>query len=399
MKPTTYKADEVRMTARALGGLSLLTDEEFYMGELMPSVNAMSGVGKFSATELKKQLSGKSASVSPSASNYSSSLSGVCSPKDLETMLQLLWLNFTQPRFDENDYNTLIRMVRAQLDNVKSNPDYIMEETFTDVAYGSNPRRQLISPEIVDRFRFEELPAIYRKLYPGAGGFTFVFAGNVDPATLLPLAEKYIGSIPASAPLTCTDDKARPVEGEVTKEFAVPMQQPKVTVNYLFSGTMPYTLENKLALTFLAQALDSRYLVSIREEKGGTYGVSVRPSTEYVPQPSYELRISFDTNDEMADELSEIVLKELNEIAENGPRAEDVEKTREYLLKSWKNSLEQNGSWMSYIQQLKGSGLDYIADYEKAVRALGNDDVRRMARKILDDANRVKVVMRPATAE
>ena len=177
------------------------------------------------------------------------------------------------------------------------------------------------------------------------------------------------------------------------------MQQPKVTVNYLFSGTMPYTLENKLALTFLAQALDSRYLVSIREEKGGTYGVSVRPSTEYVPQPSYELRISFDTNDEMADELSEIVLKELNEIAENGPLAEDVEKTREYLLKSWKNSLEQNGSWMSYIQQLKGSGLDYIADYEKAVRALGNNDVRRMARKILDDANRVKVVMRPATAE
>lgn len=54
---------------------------------------------------------------------------------------------------------------------------------------------------------------------------------------------------------------------------------------------------------------------------------------------------------------------------------------------------------MSYIQQLKGSGLDYIADYEKAVRALGNNDVRRMARKILDDANRVKVVMRPATAE
>ena len=399
LKPTTFKADEVRLAVTAEGGLSRLGDDEFYLGEMMPNVNALSGLGGFSATELKKQLSGKSVSASTAADNYFSRMNASCSPKDLETMLQLVYLQFTAPRFDRNDFDKLVQMLRAQLDNVGSNPDYLAEKEFIDTAYGHNPRRQLISPEIVDTYRFEALPTVYGKLYPGAGGFTFVFAGNVDPATLLPLAEKYIGSIPASAPLTCTDDKARPVEGEVTKEFAVPMQQPKVTVNYLFSGTMPYTLENKLALTFLAQALDSRYLVSIREEKGGTYGVSVRPSTEYVPQPSYELRISFDTNDEMADELSEIVLKELNEIAENGPRAEDVEKTREYLLKSWKNSLEQNGSWMSYIQQLKGSGLDYIADYEKAVRALGNDDVRRMARKILDDANRVKVVMRPATAE
>jgi len=107
VKPTAYKADEVRMSALAKGGLSILSDEEFYMGEMMPAFNSMSGVGKFSATDLKKQLSGKSASVQPSVENYASAMNGVCSPKDLETMFQLLYLNFTQPRFDENDYNTL----------------------------------------------------------------------------------------------------------------------------------------------------------------------------------------------------------------------------------------------------------------------------------------------------
>ena len=166
VKPTAYKADEVRMSALAKGGLSILSDEEFYMGEMMPAFNSMSGVGKFSATDLKKQLSGKSASVQPSVENYASAMNGVCSPKDLETMFQLLYLNFTQPRFDENDYNTLMKMLRAQLENVKSNPDYLMEDKFIDVAYGNN-RAQMVRLRSSTSSSFEALPAIYKKLYTG----------------------------------------------------------------------------------------------------------------------------------------------------------------------------------------------------------------------------------------
>ena len=397
VKPTTYKADEVRMNAQAKGGLSLLTDAEFYMGEMMPAVNSMSGVGKFQATELKKQLSGKSASVQPSVENYASAMNGVCSPKDIETMLQLLYLNFTQPRFDRTDYDNLIKMLRTQLENAKSNPDFLMEEKQIDVVYGNNPRRQMISTEIVDKFDFDQLPAIYAKLYPGVNGFVFTFVGNVDLETLKPLVEKYIGSIPAAKkPLTYVDDKVSPVKGEVTEEFTAPMQQPKVSVYYYFSGQMPYTLKDKVALTFLTQALNSRYLISIREEKGGTYGVRVSGSTAYIPRETYDMTISFDTNEEMADELREIVMKEIQEIAENGPKTEDIEKTREFMLKNWKNSLEQNGGWMNYIQAKYGSGLDYIGGYEQAVRSLTNADVQAFAKKLFADGNLVKVIMRPS---
>lgn len=400
VKPTTYKADEVRMSAVAKGGLSVLSDEEFYMGEMMPAINSMSGVGKFSATELKKQLSGKSASVQPSVENYTSAMNGVCSPKDLETMMQLLYLNFTQPRFSQDDYNTLMKMLRSQLDNVKSNPDYLMEEKFIDVAYGNNPRRQMISTEIIDKFSFEALPAIYKKLYPDANSFTFTIVGNVDLDALKPLVEKYIGSIPASKKaMTFVDDKCAPVKGDVTEEFKAPMQQPKVSVHYMFSGKMPYTLKDKAALTFLTQALNSRYLISIREEKGGTYGVQVSGSTQYIPNETYKMDIRFDTNEEMADELREIVMKEIQEIAQNGPKTEDIEKNREFMLKSWGNSLEQNTGWMNYIQAKYGSGLEYLKDYEQVIKSLTNADVQAMAQKILDDNNLVKVVMRPEKEE
>lgn len=400
VKPTTYKADEVILSAQSISGLSILSDEEFYMGEMMPAINSMSGVGKFSATELRKQLSGKSVSVQPSTANYTTTIKGVSSPKDLETMFQLLYLNFTQPRFDENDYNTVIKMVRAQLDNAKSNPDYIMQEKFTDIAYGHNPRRQMLSNEIIDRFDFAKLPGLYAKLYPGADSFTFYLVGNVDLETLKPLVEKYIGSIPTTgAPLKAVDDKSGPVKGAVSEDFTASMQQPKVSVHYLFSGDLPYTLKNKLALTLLTQALNSRYLISVREEKGGTYGVQVWGSTEWVPTETYTMDIAFDTNEEMADELREIVMKEIEEIAANGPKTEDIEKSREFFAKNWKNTLEQNSGWLNYIRAKYGSGLDYLGEYEQTLKALTNADVQQLAKKILADNNLVQVVMRPAPAE
>lgn len=400
VKPTKFKADEVRMNAQSKGGLSILPDAEYYMGEMMPAVSSMSGVGKFSATELRKQLSGKSATVQPSVGEYASAVNASCSPKDIETMLQLVYLNFTQPRFDRNDYDNLMKMLRTQLENAKSNPDFQMQEKVIDVLYGHNPRRQVISTELLDEFSFEALPAIYKKLYPDGNSFRFTFVGNIDPETLKPLVEKYIGSIPASKkPMTFADDKAYPVKGEVTEDFSTPMQQPKVSVNYTFTGDMDYSLENKAALSFLTQALNSRYLVSIREEKGGTYGVQVYGSTDWIPRETYTMTIAFDTNAEMADELCEIILKELRTIAEEGPLTEDIEKHREFMLKNWKNSLDENGPWMQYLQAKYGSGLDYLAGQEQAIRSLTNADVQALAKKILDDGNMVKVVMHPETNE
>ena len=293
-----------------------------------------------------------------------------------------------------------MKMLRAQLANVQSNPDYRMQEKTMEVVYGNNPRRRMVSDEIIDGFDFGKLPDIYAKLYPGANSFVFTFVGNVDLDTLKPLVEKYIGSIPTTKkPMTWRDDKTDPVQGEVTEEFNVAMQQPKVSVYYYFSGEMPYTFKEKLALTFLSQALNSRYLESIREEKGGTYGVHVSGSTDYIPKESYDMSIMFDTNEQMADELCEIVMKEIRTIAEQGPKSEDIEKNREFMLKSWQNSLELNNGWMGYIQAKYGSGLNFIADYEQALRSLTDADVQAMARKVLDDGNLVKVVMRPEKTE
>ena len=396
VKPTTFKADEVMFNAVAKGGASVLSNDEIIYADLLPAICQMSGVGKFSATELKKQLSGIAARVGVGVSNYTSTLAGSCSPKDIETMLQLLYLNFTQPRFDLNDYNTVMKMVGAQLENLEKNPDYLMQKQTTEIAYGNNPRRQELSKEMIAKYKFEDLAPIYQKLFPSANSFTFYFVGNVDLATLKPLVEKYIGSLPvAKKPMMFIDDKSGYVEGMVENTFRTEMQQPKVSVRYIFSGDVDYTMKNRVNMVFLTQALNARYLESIREEKGGTYGVQVWGNLSFPPKPNYTMNIAMDTNEQMADELCEIILKEIEEIATNGPKTEDIEKTREYLLKEWTASLEKNTSWMNYIEAKWGWGLDNVAEQEATVKAITNADVQAFAKMILDKKNQIKVMMRP----
>ncbi len=400
VKPTKFKADEVRLVATAYGGVSILTDEECIYTDLLPAFCSMQGVGKFSATELKKQLSGITASVAPSVGAYSSGMNGQCSPKDLETMLQLLYLHFTAPRFNETDYQTVMKIVSSQLENLEKNPDYLMQKKFAEIVFDNNPRRRELSKETIAAYKFEELAPVYRKLFPDANSFTFKIVGNVDLDVLKPLVEKYIGSLPVSKKASqAVDDKCAPVRGTVDKMFRTEMQQPKVSVRYLYAGEMPYTTKNIVAMTYLTQALNARYLESIREEKGGTYGVHVGGNLEWLPKAGYTMRIVFDTNEEMADELCEIILKEIDEIAANGPKPEDIEKTREFLLKQWKNNLEQNGSWMNTISRKWGSGLDYLAEYEPAVQQMTYDEIKAFAKQIVDNGNRIKVMMRPEAAK
>ena len=213
------------------------------------------------------------------------------------------------------------------------------------------------------------------------------------------MVEKYIGSLPTAkkAGNVYTDDKVRPVKGGVENDFRVKMEQPKVSVFVGFSGDCKYDMKNQVIASYLSQALRNRYLKSIREEKGGTYGVSA--SVMLAPRiDEYTVQVMFDTNEQMADELTEIVFAEIEKIAKEGPLAEDIEKSREFFLKNWKNTLEQNNGWMQVIRSWYEEGIDQYGTYEDIVKNLKYSDVQKLAKKILKDNNMVYVVMRPEAA-
>ena len=400
VKPTTFKADEVQIQMVSQAGISCLSDDDYNTGKYLSLVTSQMGLSKFSATELRKQLSGKSASTAVAPYDYTTAVYGNGSPKDLETILQLLYLRFTDPRFNEDDFNTVLGQYISYVENITTNPDYVASSEQLKSLYGNNPRRQQISTEVLKSINFDRVAPIYRQLLSNAADFTVYIVGNVDLATLKPLVEKYIGSLPAKKKKLTkrVDDGVRYATGEVINDFKAPMQQPKVSVCRFYTGDIEFNLENTVTATFLKDILRSRYTTSIREEKGGTYGVSVGCSVDPYYTPTYQFAIQFDTNETMADELSEIVVAEIKELAANGPKAEDLNKVREYLIKEWNNRLVQNGAWMSYIRHFYtyGEDMNRVANYENIVKSMTGEKIAAMAAKILADNNMTYVVMRPA---
>ena len=400
VKPTTFKADEVMIQMIAQSGVSNLSDEDYYTGKYLALAMSQMGVGKFSTTELRKQLSGKSASVFVSPDDYTTTVAGNGSPKDIETILQLIYLHFTSPRFNEDDFKSVMNQYISYVENIKTNPDFIASSEQMKSLYNNNYRRQQISTEVLNAIKFDRLAPIYKQLVANCADYTVYITGNVDLATLKPLVEKYIGSIPANKKKITkrVDDGVDYAKGEVVNDFTAPMQQPKVSVCRIYTGDIDFNLENSVTINFLQDILRARYTVSIREEKGGTYGVSVGGQLNALYSPNYQLLIQFDTNEAMADELSEIVVAEFKKIATEGPKSEDVEKVREYLIKEWNNRLVQNSAWMNYIYMYYtyGDNMNRVANYEAIVKGMTAEKIAALAAKILADNNMTYVVMRPA---
>ena len=138
-----------------------------------------------------------------------------------------------------------------------------------------------------------------------------------------------------------------------------------------------------------------RYMVSIREEKGGTYGVSVQGGNIDEPVENYMLGIIFDTNEALADELVAICDAEIRKIAEEGPLADDIAKAKEFLQKNYANVLENNSGWISAITRWYDEGYNFKEDYLNILASITNDDIKAFAAQLLEDNNRTLVVMRP----
>ena len=396
IKQTPYQADNIGFEAVSDGGAAVFADDMYYSAQMLGSVMSMSGISKFSASDLRKQLSGKQASVGVGADSYEHMVTGRAALKDVETMFQLLYLHFTAPRFSEDDFQTLMNRYNAMLANQMTNPDFIFSQNMMKTLYGDNHRRQQLTPELLAGVKFEHMAEVHKQLFSNAADFRFTFVGNMSPEELKPLVEKYIGSLPTAkkAGNVYTDDKVRPVKGGVTNDFRVKMEQPKVSVFFGYSGDADFTMKKLITAKYLSAALSNRYLKSIREEKGGTYGVSSRVSL--TPRTKeYFVQIAFDTNEQMADELAAIIVAEIEKIATEGPLAEDLEKAREFENKNYSKSLEQNNWWSTTIDDYYKYGINAVEEYIPAVNSVSAADVQALAKKIIGDGNVVKVVMRP----
>jgi zinc protease len=398
LKPTDFRNDQVLFTSYARGGLSLATPTTYQEAALANSLVALGGIGGFNPTDLQKLLAGKIANASASISSATEGISGSATPKDLETALQLAYLEFTAPNSDPAAFALLKQRLEAVLANQAQSPGAVFAERVRRINTMDHYTATPLKVEDLAGFNPDRMLTFYKERFSNAADFTFFFVGAFKVDDITPLIATYIGSLPSRG---VRDGKL----GDLRLQFPTTVVQEKVTkgqeprsqtVMTFFADTGLDELETH-RVQAATSVLEMRLRDILREKLGGTYSVNVGYSNTS-PQPGYgTTSVQFGSAPENVESLTAAVMTEIDRLRREGPSAADVQAVKEQEKNGLQESLLQNGYWLNSLQAMHLLGRDPRRILQRMERAesLSVENIHAAIRKYFPSDRRTVVTLMP----
>ena len=387
LKPTDFKNDDIRFSAFSYGGTATVKVEDYYAVLNAANIVDQSGLGEFSPVQLDKALSGKILWLSPYISNYSEGFNGNSSSKDIETFMQMINLYFTQPRKDNEAFASFMNKEISNITNSKNMPEESFYDTLTSVMYKHHFRKQPQSVVLAEKMDLEKSYAFFKQRFNDAGDFTFVFVGSFKYENIIPLIEKYIGSLPTiNKKEKLTDDGVRLLYGSIDKKVYKGID-PKSSVGIRITGDMVYNPEERYMIKSLMDILDIRLREVIREDLSGTYGIYAYSNQINFPANSYNISIGWGCNPDRVTELTNAVKGVLNEVKTKGVENLYIEKIKEIQKRKMETDIKENNFWLRQIQNAYYNNEDpsVLANDSKYSELLTTDKIKAIANKYIKD--------------
>ena len=391
--------NDVKLTATSYGGTSLLEDKDLPSANIMGNIVQMSGLGEFSATELPKVLAGKTANTSVNLSSLSESISGSSTTKDVETMLQMVYLRFENPRFDEDAYKVLQGNITNFLVRKSKDINSKMQDSVTVTLYGdNNPKARIMDEAYMQDVSFNKMKEIYLDRFNNAADFTFFIVGDVQKDALKPLLAKYIASI--SANTTKENYKVNPtvwINNSIDKDIFLKMEDEKGSVRVGYKNEMKYSLKNDILASALGDILQLRITETVREAEGGAYSPRAGAGFSKRPVSEGSISVSFDCNPDKVDDLLKIVHAEIKKIGKGEISQVDLDKTLTNFIKERKESKDYNGYDMSLLQNyvLEGYNMNDPKNFENIVNSITVKDIQKFTKTLLKGAKTYEIAFKP----
>jgi zinc protease len=397
LDPTTNKQDEVLFRAFSPGGTSLAADGDFVAAETADRVVAQGGLGTLSAIDLSKKLAGKAAVVRPNIEEMYEGLSGRALRRDMETMFQLIYLMFTQPRADAEAFRTMSGQLTAALANRQALPEAVFEDALNAAVTQNHLRARPMNADLVAQMNLEKSLAFYKDRFADASDFTFVLVGSFDLPTIKPLVERYLGSLPALHRKEAGRDVGiRPPQGVVDRQVTKG-STPKSQVGVVFTGPFQNNQKNRLIVRTMANTLAGNLQRVLREDLGGTYGVSVVSDFTKLPIEEYRVTITFACDPARTQDLVKALFDVVEDFKTTGPSTGQVADAQAALRRDYETDSRQNAFVLTQ--------LAYAYQYDEPVpdpsslrglyEQLTVPVLRDAARTYLDMTRYVKVVLVP----
>ncbi len=399
VKHTDFKKDEITMNAMAVNGTANLIDVTPENIIFLPAALRSYGLGDYTNADIDKYLSGKQVVVRPNYSANYRSIMASSTPKDIETLMELIYSVFTQLNFSEDEFKAMQNTYAGMLHNQESNPQYIFQSKIYEALYNS-PYIKALSVNAVNGATREGIIDIARRMTANAADFTFTLVGNVDMDTLRPLIEKYIASLPADKKAAAANktpkynESLNPVMGRGISNYSAPMQTPQTWVYITQFGKIPYTAKDRLLNSITSQILSKRLIDVVREKEGAVYSISAFGSMDRIDPINTEIISAFPMKPEMKDKVLNIITVQFYDLTQNISE-EELAKVKEFMAKSQKEAKEKNGNWLSAISGWTTNGVDTFNGDTELLNSLTTADVKEFAAKLISQNNYRIVVLNP----
>jgi zinc protease len=399
LKPTKLKEDQILFRAFARGGTSLASDADFSSARVADTVVPAGGAGQFSLVTLDKLLAGKAIAVSPFIGELDQGMQGGSTPQDLETMFQLLYLRFTQPRADSVTFAAIAAQAKALLANQNANPDIAFNRAIESALADDNRRRQPETPTSIGDWDLAKALAFYKARFADASNFTFVFVGSFTIDAIKPLVETYIASLPATrVHETWRDLGIALPSGKTEKTLEIGIA-PKSNVAIVLSGRLEHDAPDKIATRTVGLLLQSRLFDTIRQDLGGTYSITATVQIEKFPRPQYAVRIEWTCDPTRTASLVERVWQEIAFVKDVRLSSQQLARIRETLLREFERDNQDNVYLLNTIArdyaESGGANVGDISRLPDQIAALTSAAVHDAAQIYLNTDNSVTVVQNP----
>ncbi|MFT4204480.1 MAG: insulinase family protein [Chitinophagaceae bacterium] len=402
IKPTQFKSDEILFSGTKKGGTLQYAGNNKSNAKFLGDVIESMGYGKFKPTELTDFLSGKTVGLVPSLGNLTDNVSGSSSVKDFETLLQLNYLQTTEPRKDEELFGGYVKKMNTQLQFLSSNPQVSFIDTLGKTLYANDSRRPIMVPTVADiqAINVDSVLSIYRRELGNVDSMQYFIVGNIDTTAIRPLLEKYVASLPIAgiAPQYSSDNGLRPASGFHQLQYHKGQEQKSLILD-IFYGTLPYSQDVAMQASLLSEIYNIKIIENLRERIGGIYGGGSSVSVEKEPYNHFTFQIQLPCGPDKVDTLLKAAYAEIDTLKQFGPQAKDLNKVKQARLESYKESVQQNSYWLSNLQSIffNGNSKERFLNYTQNIQNVTQNDIKKVANSIMDKSNGLEAVLYPET--
>ncbi|MEO5960677.1 MAG: insulinase family protein, partial [Opitutaceae bacterium] len=401
LKKTDFEANRIRIGVRLGSGRLTEPRDKRGLATYASMTYSAGALGKHSADDLRRITAGKTVGGGFGVGADAFTINGATNREDLLLEMQLLAAHLTDPGFRAEAARQALKSIEQAYLSFEHTPSGPFNLVVESLLASGDSRFGLPSQEELLKRNLDEVKD-WTAADRARGAIEIAIVGDMDIDTTIDAVARTFGALPKRDPKAALAELRQikfPAE-PFARDFSIPTEIPNGVVTLYWSTTDGREIQRARRLQMLARVFEDRLRVKVREELGDAYSPgAISNAGDLYPGYGY-LQASVTIDPPRAKQVADIIVAIANDLAEKGVTDEELQRAKQPVLTSLRESARTNGYWLGNVlarAQEKPEVLDWCRSRYADNEAITAAELSALAKSYLGTARASRVIVVPAT--